>query len=76
MSMFDGLSDALNSVPPNELRFSFSEIECFIRMMSCFQDYLDERKEDEQPFEYASDGRQFSEILSDLWNKIMNYKFH
>lgn len=76
MSMFDGLSDALQSMPPPELRFSFSEIECLIQMMTCYQNYIDNREDDEQPFEYASDGRLFSDILSDLWTKIMKYQFH
>ena len=76
MSMFDGLVDAMASVPSTELRFSFAELECLINSINHYQSYLDDREADEQPPVYASDGSPMMDIISSLWVKIFKYQFH
>lgn len=76
MSVFDGFAEAMASVPPTELRFSFGDLQFLFEVLNHYQLYLDERDEDEQPEEYVDDGRSYSTVLHDMWKMLMQYKFH
>lgn len=76
MSLFDGFSEALSSVPPHELRFTFAQLECIRDALMHYSDYLEERDDDHQPILHASDGNPMLEICDSLWKKFFDYEFH
>ena len=76
MSLFDGFSEALSSVPPHELRFSFAQLECLRDALMHYSNYLEDRDEDLQTVLYASDGNKMLDVCNSLWNKLFDYEFH
>lgn len=74
MAIFDGFADALKSVPPDKLQFTFDEIQTILFALSDYKEKLIKNNDDPSfPVMYGYCGISLDQICDTVFAKFINY---
>lgn len=74
MSVFDGLAEVMQSVPPAELKFTFRDISVLLDALNHYLSWLRSEYDQSDHF-YSTHDVPDDQIIEGLISKFLNYSF-